>query len=345
MNREELRKSKIESFNPNGVGLKNGHFIGLPFDEHEAEVVVVSVPWDVTVSFAAGTSKGPENILSESGQLDLEDSLSPNAWHRGLFVRPPDEIWKSTSAKLREQSSEYIRALENGLDPKAFNNALASINEACAELVDYVYMQSNALFKNGQIPGVLGGDHSSPYGLIKSAIEHYPNLGILQIDAHMDLRKAYEGFAWSHASIFYNVMEHLPVNHLVQMGIRDYCEEEWLYAQKHVDKIDVYRDSDIRKAQYSGKSFKDIVEQAINFLPEFVHISVDIDGLDPSLCPGTGTPVPGGFSFQEVIFILEQVKLSGRKIVSFDLCEVGGEDPWDANVGARILYKLANLAG
>jgi len=196
-----------------------------------------------------------------------------------------------------------------------------------------------------KIPGLLGGDHSTPYGLIKAISERYPNFGILQIDAHMDLRKAYEGFVWSHASIFYNVMQTLPIRKLVQVGIRDYCQEETDYAMSLQDRITINTDRDMRRSLFQGISYHEICKNIIAHLPDEVYVSFDIDGLDPSLCPSTGTPVPGGLSIQEAFYLLELVKESGRKIIGFDLCEVGGNNAWDANVGARVLYKLANLAG
>ena len=96
--------------------------------------------------------------------------------------------------------------------------------------------------------------------------------------------------------------------------------------------------------QYEGESFKQVVDDIISHLPDNVYISFDIDGLDPKLCPNTGTPVPGGFEFNEVVFLLKQLAASGKKIIGFDLVEVApGEDDWNGNVGARLLYKLCNL--
>lgn len=345
MDRAQRRAEKLTGFNPNGVGLRNGRFIGLPFEEAESEVVILSVPWDVTVSFGAGTAAGPANVLAESGQLDLEDAAFPSAWHRGLFVRPPDMGIRESSRQWRDTAEMYINHLEAGGDPADYAGDLVEINQACEVLQEQIYHEAKALFSNGQLPGLLGGDHSTPYGLIRASLERYPDLGILQIDAHMDLRLAYEGFTWSHASIFRNVMDRLPVKKLVQAGIRDFCREELDYAVAAGNRIIVYQDRDLRRRQYEGETFSQLIDEMIGHLPEEVHISFDIDGLDPALCPGTGTPVPGGFEFAEAMYLLERVKTSGRRVVSFDLCEVGGQHPWDGNTGARVLYRLANVAG
>jgi agmatinase len=345
MDRAALRAPKIAAFNPDGVGLRNGRFIGLPFDEEESEVVIISVPWDVTVSYAAGTADGPRAVIEESGQLDLEDSLLSGAWQKGIYLRPPVQGLRESSAVWRRRAEDYIRHLEIGGDIGIFEESCRDINHACESLHEHIFQNAQKLFREGKTPGVLGGDHSSPYGLIRASLERYPKLGILQIDAHMDLRAAYEGFTWSHASIFYNVLESLPLQRLVQVGIRDYCAAEWQYAQQHADRVKVFRDRDIAHAGFEGTPYSAMVERILAELPEEVHISFDIDGLEPSLCTGTGTPVPGGLSFNQAMYLLEQVLASGRRIVSFDLCEVGGREPWDANVGARILYKMACLAG
>lgn len=345
MDRTRARQEKISRFDPNGVGLRNGRFIGLPFLEEDAEVVVQSIPWDVTVSYGGGTADGPDIVLEASGQLDLEDPVVEEAWKMGLFIRPSSDVIRSNSNQLRKQAEFHIESLENGIRTDRSYDILETINDACTALHEDIYASTKAILANQQIPGVLGGDHSTPFGMIKALSEVYPDMGILQVDAHMDLRAAYEGFIWSHASIFQNVMNRLPIRQLVQVGIRDYCEEEWQFAQRHADRVRVFRDRDIREALFKGTSLHTVWKEVIDALPSEVYISFDIDGLDPSLCPGTGTPVPGGLSFAEANALIEMVVQSGRTIVGFDLCEVSGEVDWDGNVGARVLYHLANLAG
>lgn len=344
MDRATIRAIKSSEFDPDGVGLKNGRFIGLPFDEEESDVVVMTIPWDVTVSFGSGTADGPEAVLHESSQLDLEDTFIPEGWKKGIYVRQPDAQIRERSQRKRLVAEEYITHLEAGGSPATMASMLSDINDECEALHEDVYLRSRSILENGQTPGLLGGDHSTPYGLIRASLERYPKMGILQVDAHMDLREAYEGFTWSHASIFRNVMDRLPLSKLVQVGIRDFCSAEWSYALNSNDRIQVFPDRDIRERLFKGANYDSVVAKFLEQLPHEVHISFDIDGLEPSLCPGTGTPVPGGLSFNEAVHILEAVKRSGRRIVSFDLCETGKEE-WDANVGARILYKLALLAG
>jgi agmatinase len=192
--------------------------------------------------------------------------------------------------------------------------------------------------------GVIGGDHSVPLGAIKSIHEKYAGeFGVLHIDAHADLRIAYEGFTWSHASIMYNLMtsQH-PPNKLVQVGIRDFCEEEVDFIRERKD-IDTYFDLHLKKRMMEGESWKNLCIEIVSHLPDKVYVSFDIDGLDPTLCPNTGTPVPGGLSFAEALGLLRTICESQRKIVGFDLNEVSGgptREEWNGNVGARLLYKL-----
>lgn len=342
-------RSKVLSFDPSGVGLKNGHFIGLPFDETDAEVVLLSVPWDVTVSSGEGTATGPSNILECSSQLDLFDPGIPNAWKMGLFMRPPNDYWVRRNEELRPLAKKYISFLEEGgkiAGNKEMEKALEEINQSCENLKNWVYLESRQLMEAGKLVGIVGGEHSVPLGFLQALAERHGSFGILQIDAHMDLRDAYEGFTYSHASIFFNALRLPQVSRLVQAGIRDYCEAEWELALESGQRVQVFTDRAIREMQFEGARFAEIVQSIIQSLPELVYISFDIDGLDPSLCPNTGTPVPGGLQFAEAQFLIQQLLDSGKTIIGFDLCETGGAgNEWDGNVGARILYKLANAMG
>lgn len=341
------RTSQHKEFNPSGVGLKNGNFIGLPFDQDTANVVLLPVPWDVTVSYREGTAMASQAILDASIQLDLFDSDIQDAWKLGIFMLPvSDELLKARD-NWRPKAAEYINFLEaGGTITENFNmqKLLNSINEACAEMNNKVYQESKKWLDENKLVGLVGGDHSTPLGFLKALSEKYNDFGILQIDAHHDLREGYEGFKFSHASIFYNALKLDSVSKLVQVGIRDYCEEEVQFINNQQERISVFYDQDIKERIFEGTFWNLQCNKIIEELPEKVYISFDIDGLDPKLCPGTGTPVPGGLEFYEVNYLIKKLVESGRKIIGFDLCEVG-TDEWDANVGARILYKLCNWSG
>ena len=219
------------------------------------------------------------------------------------------------------------------------------VNHASSRLNQELREEVSTWLQKGKLIGVLGGDHSSPFGAIAAHLEHYPHMGILHIDAHHDLRQAYEGFTYSHASIMYNVITQLPFNgSLVSVGIRDFSQEEHAFAKAH-PQIHTFYDSDLAHANFDGTTWSRQVEDIIAPLPKQVYVSFDVDGLDPKLCPNTGTPVPGGIDFQQAVFLIKALHKSGRRLIGFDLCEVAPnsrhpEDEWDLNVGARLLHML-----
>jgi agmatinase len=208
----------------------------------------------------------------------------------------------------------------------------------------WVLEQSRAWLAKGKIVGVVGGDHSVPFGCIQACAEKWPGLGVLHLDAHADLREAYEGFTWSHASIMFNVMTRIPqVKKLVQVGIRDFGEAEYNFIVASNGRVKTFYDAALKAGQFAGMPWRDEVDNIVRELPQNVYLSFDIDGLDPTLCPHTGTPVPGGLSFAQACALVEGVVRAGKRIVGFDLNEVapsadGGD--WDGNVGARLLYKM-----
>ncbi|BDS09930.1 agmatinase family protein [Aureispira anguillae] len=335
----------LKKFDPNSYAVKNGNFIGLPYTQKVAKVVLLPVPWEATVSYAAGTALGPSNILEASYQLDLVDWDFPNAWETPIFMAPVDPDILALSNKTRALAIQHIDNLEQ---QKSIDTQLIdTVNFNSTILNNWVYQQSKTLLEAGKRVGLVGGEHSVPLGYLKALSEQYDSFGILQIDAHCDLRKAYEDFTYSHASIFYNALESIPqIQQLTQVAIRDACQEELEYAKKHPERICIYTMPQIRACQYNqNKTYQQLCQEIIATLPQKVYISFDIDGLDPKLCPNTGTPVPGGLEFFEAYYLLQQIAKSGRTIIGFDLCEVGSAAEWDGNVGARILYKLAVLLG
>ncbi|KIC95050.1 agmatinase family protein [Flavihumibacter solisilvae] len=338
----------LSQYDANSLGNPNYNLFGLPTTESEARLVIVPVPWEVTVSYSAGTARAAENILKASRQVDLYDSDYHNLWRSGFYMREVDKKILLKSDYLRKEAELYIDYISSGEQVEKNNfmcRSLKEINEGSLFLNNWVHTQTRELLDKGKLVALLGGDHSTPFGFIKALTEKHGSFGILQIDAHCDLRKAYEDFKYSHASIMYNVLEELPgVEKLVQVGIRDYCDEEVEYIRANNDRVVTFFDQQIRERQYEGDTWRNIVDDIIAQLPQKVYISFDIDGLDPKLCGDTGTPVPGGFEVEQVYYLFKKVHESGRKIIAFDLNEVGvGSTDWNANVGARVLFKLCSL--
>lgn len=323
---------------------------GLPFKESEAQVVYIPVPWDVTTSYQAGTSKGPAAILGASEQIDFFDLDFIDAYEAGLFMKKESAKIKRLNSVGRTLAKKIIDADDEAMKKnKILQKNLAKVNQICEDLNMEVYKETKALLDKNKIAVVVGGDHATPFGAIKAYAEKYPKLGVLHFDAHSDTRIAYMGFINSHASIMHNVMEKIPgVSKLVQVGIRDFCEQEYLYT-KNNKKIEMYFDQTLSRRKMSGESFQKIAREIVSHLPEHVYISFDIDGLDPRFCPNTGTPVPGGLDYSEVMMIINELVLSKKKLVGFDLVEVAPNpkdkaNEWDANVGMRLLYKMTSAS-
>jgi agmatinase len=340
------KNTNIEDFNPNDIGNADNNIFGLPFSPADASLVIIPVPWEVTVSYSAGTAKGPEAVYDASYQVDLYDPFVKDAWKLGVAMMPIDSEIKQTSKRLRKKAEKYIDMYSLG--KTATKNAQMKaikkeVDNACRDLNNHIKKTALKQLNKNKIVALLGGDHSTPLGLMQALAEKNESFAILQIDAHADLRDAYEGFEFSHASIMFNALKIPQVSQLVQVGIRDYCEDERNLSNND-SRITTFYDSDIKHQQYEGKSWKEICNDIIATLPSKIYLSVDIDGLDPKLCPNTGTPVPGGFEFEQVVYLVQKLVESKKQIIGFDINEVSpGEDEWDANVGARLLYKISNM--
>lgn len=329
-------------FDINGPGVP-GKLFGLPFDPESASVIVIPVPWEVTVSYGSGTSFAPEAILRASFQVDL--ALKDFSENEVLGISMLSEISGIIAQKnsaFRELAKKHISDVEAHRN-ETDSDDLKKINEASEELNDLVKTEAQKWIGKNKLIGLLGGDHSTSIGLIRALSEKHERFGILQIDAHCDLRKAYEGFIYSHASAMFNVLKLPAVSRLVQVGIRDYCEEELTMINRGMGRIKTFFDQDLKEHLIHGKTWDYVSDLIIKELPALVYISFDIDGLDPKLCPHTGTPVPGGLEFEQAVYLIKKLVRSGKKIIGFDLCEVvPGNTEWDANVGARALYQLCH---
>jgi agmatinase len=338
----------MSKFDPNAAAVEDSGIFGLPFDEKQATLVYLPVPWEATTSYGGGTSNGPQAILEASKQVDLFDLEVLKPYEAGLFMLEESAEIRALGERAKAQAARVIEVggvIEGNPELKA---ALDSVNEAGIRLNDYVYAETRRLLGQGKHVALVGGDHSVPFGAFQAIGEKHPGYGILHFDAHSDTRDAYEGFAWSHASIMHNALERIrSIGKLVQVGIRDLCEQEVEYVRSRGEQVDVYFDRDLQRRKFEGESWSRISSEIVSKLPMEVWVSFDIDGLDPRFCPHTGTPVPGGLEFSEALYLLSSVVRSGRKIIGFDVNEVApdpsGQSEWDANVGARLLYKLSAL--
>ncbi len=315
-----------------------------------AQLILLAVPWSVTASFGGGAEKGPELIASASSQMDFFSIEGDDVRNKGIYFQKAEQWVYDLNQKTREEALPIIQLEEKA--PGSFPPALIDkVNVACTQMRDWVFQESQNIHENGKLFGLVGGDHSVSEGAIQYFSKAYKgDFGLLHIDAHADLRKAYQGFKHSHASVMYNIMdrsngEPIPTV-LTQVGVRDYSKEEFLLIQAN-SNIHTFFDSQIKSQLFEGQTWQSIVEKIVETLPEQVYISLDVDGLQPHLFPHTGTPVPGGLSFEQTCYLLLKLKQSGKKLIGFDFVEVAGPSSksylLDGQNAARLLYKLCQI--
>lgn len=339
---------ELKEFDPDGVGVDTGTYFGFPFETQRAELVLISAPWDVTVSYGAGTAYAPDAIIEASTQLDFYDPTAPGEWRRGIATADVDYALLESSQRLRADAEKVIDHLEGGGDPDDdyVVRKIRRVNEGCAAMNANIFGQAGRWLAQGKLVGLVGGDHSTPYGLIRALGMCHANFGILHVDAHRDLRDAYEGFEFSHASVMFNVLRDVPqVQRIVQVGVRDFSESEERLAASS-GKVATFEDRTLAAAEFEGATWAEQCRRIVDELPQKVYISFDIDGLSFENCPNTGTPVNGGLSFNKAAYLIDCVVCSGRRIVGFDVVEVAPRPDVhvDAVTGARILWKLCGQA-
>ena len=320
---------------PNAPADPESGLFGLDCDPEQARAHVLPVPFDATASYRKGAAAGPAAILRASHQVDLCDLVTGAPWRRGLWMAPVPEEVERWNAAATAAARRGDTTTANGIGD---------------ELNAWVRERTEATLAAGRLAATLGGDHSVPFGALEAHARRHPGMGLLHVDAHADLRVAYGGFTWSHASILHNAITRIgDLGPVLQVGLRDLCDEELETIRARPDLHTVF-DHDWAAARLAGADLGALVREALEPLPAEVYVTFDVDGLDPALCPGTGTPVPGGLTWHEAMLWLDELTRSGRRIVGFDLTEVAprgaapDEDGWDAIVGARLLYRLLGFA-
>ncbi len=338
----------MPTFDPNAAAAPGSGIYGLPHSPDDAGVIVLPVPFEATTSYGSGAANGPAAILAASRQVDLFDVETGRPYQAGIaMLEEPQEI-RRWSEEARALAGPIIQA--GGADPSdaAAKAQLARVDQLCDDMNAWVTAEATHWLNAGKLVVTVGGDHGTAFGAIRAHADRYPGMGVLHVDAHADLRDAYEGFTWSHASILFNVAPRLPgVSRIVQVAVRDLGEGEHELIQKSGGRVRTFFDAELASRRFEGVPWSRAVDEIASALPDQVYVSFDIDGLDPVLCPHTGTPVPGGLSFAEASALLAGLVRHRKRVVGLDLTEVvpGPEgDEWDGNVGARLLYKLIGWA-
>jgi agmatinase len=289
------------------------NFLGLPatsssFDA--SKIVVLPAPYEHTVSYGKGTRSGPAAVLRASRFVEFYDEEFGRelCFDRGIATLPPLTFGK----KVDRQATDHIE-------------------DAVTRLLN-----------QGKFVVTLGGEHTISLGPIAAHMRKFPDLSVLQIDAHSDLRESYEGSAYSHASVMARVAGILPPNRIVQAGIRAQCIEEARYIR--ANKVNTFYAHEIRAGRYAGRP-GGWQREALERLTDHVYVTFDVDGLDPSVMPSTGTPEPNGLLWAETVDLLRQVG-EHRTIVGFDVVELAPSKsaPHADLTAAKLVYKLMNCA-
>lgn len=276
-------------------------------DLENSKIVIVSAPYEHSVSYGSGTRKGPKAIINASQYVEFFD----------------DETQK-------ELCFEVGIATLNKIDFKDFidKKALKLIEKQVAELIEM-----------NKFVVTLGGEHTISYAPIKAHFEAYPEMSILHFDAHSDLRESYEGSKFSHASVMARVCEFFPPERITQVGIRAQCiEESDFIIEKNINTFyasKIRRDAELKKCWQ---------EEVVKTLADEVYVTFDVDYFDPSIMPSTGTPEPDGFFYSETLELFLKIKEAGKKIIGLDVVElapVTGVHHPDM-LTARLIYKILN---
>ena len=320
---------------------------GLPFEADQSKLILIPVPWEATASYGSGASRGPELIRSESTQIDLLDPFWGKLYRMGIHMLPIEKEILELNDRHKPSAQKVMGLLEtHQIEDDIVQEILESVNEGSEQVNNWVYETAQKQIRQNKVAAVIGGDHSCPFGLIQALNEHHTEgFGILHVDAHFDLRHSYQGFSNSHASIMSNVLQKCPsVEKLVSVGIRDFCEEEYQFANE-CEGVHYLLDMRFQTMKFEGRPVQDILANLIEYLPQKVYLSIDIDGLCGHICPNTGTPVPGGLDYSEFAHLLRMLYQAKKEVIGFDLCEVakpshGLNTRWEGILGARMLYQL-----
>ena len=321
---------------------------GYYFDEKcspaDADLVIVSAPWSVTSDYGHGATYTPDAVIDASTYGNLYDVESGFSAEGRVATAVIDYNIQELSEHLGRDAERSANRSFDGATPVAEHatRKVKHINEGFAEMHDSIYKQTKHWVSQGKRVAVVGGDHSVSFGAVKAVAEHYKELGVLFIDAHADYAHEDETFAYSHRTVARNIVEEIPsVSRLVEVGVRDIdkSEMDMLVAN---DKIELFLAERVAAKRFEGECWGNLCREMVDKLPQKVYVSLDIDALKVEFCTHTNSPVPGGMTFDEVVYLVNCVVKSGREIVGFDITEVVSniDDKMDAIVAVRLLTKM-----
>ncbi len=306
-----------------------------------ADVVVISTPWSVTSDFGRGATYAPDAIIEASVKSGRYNALSGLSIEGRVATAEIDYDVQELSEQLGREAERVAHYTAAGASIEQVARKIEHINEGFSAMHQSTYKQAKLYAGKGKCVGVVGGDHSVAYGAVKAVAECYGGIGVLFIDAHADFREERQ-YRFSHRSIARNIVEDIAlVERLVAVGVRDISHDEAV-AMQSSPKCEVFLSEQLAAERFEGRNWGDLCREIVERLPEKVYVSLDIDALKIEFCHNTNAPVPGGMTFDEVVYLINTVVESGRKVVGFDISEIvpSLEYTMDATVGARLLGKM-----
>ncbi len=332
----------------NKTAKTNKGIFGLDFSYDESELVFIPGTWDACSSFRKGSHGSCDKLKQYSPQCDLFNRDFPDFVDSGIFLMDSSKELRDLNVKASQVASSVIKELERaGSDESLpdFKSNVELVNSYSQTCNNLIYTMAEIGIKDNKLIGLIGGNHSCSYSLINALIDYIESFSILQIDAHMDLRESYQGFKYSHASVMKNCLEFNDISRLVQVGVRDFCEEEFLLMKQSKGRIKTFFDQDLKADLFNGKTWDSICKKIINNCADNVYVTIDVDGLMPTYSANTGTPVPGGLSYDQIIYLIKLLSQSKKTIVGFDVVEANGNyDSIDIITATRLLYNIAGYA-
>lgn len=279
-------------------------FLGLPkkySNKGTARVHIIPVPYEATTSYGKGTANGPRAIFEASQEVELFD----------------DELW-----------AEPFKIGVHSAEPIVMKKQEPTAQKPFQELYEHI----KPLIETDRFPIVVGGEHSLTLGAIRACAERYKDLSVLQIDAHCDLRPAYEGNPYSHASVAYRIYETLSKPLITQVGIRNVSWEEVKWMEEEHPKINIY---------WARNQDKWNFQEIVNSLSNNVYLTIDVDGLDSGIMPATGTPEPGGMTWYQLMELIKLLCVR-KNVVAADVVELAPINGLHAPnfLAAKMIYKL-----
>ena len=268
-----------------------------PYSEYgKAKFVVLPVPYDLTATYVPGARNGPKAVIEASNHMELYD----------------EELGKET----------YRVGIDTG-------ETLDVADKSPEDMLNMVSKAVSSEIESQKYQVVMGGEHSISLGVVRELVKKYPNLSVLQLDAHADLRDSYDGTPYNHACVGRRISELCP---LVQVGVRSISKEEVDF--KKSSKVVTISDHEVKQGQRWP-------EKVLDNLTDDVYLTFDLDVLDPAIMPAVGTPEPGGLNWHETIRFLRMISQK-KRIVSFDMVEL---TPQPGNVApdflaAKLMYRI-----